>query len=221
MRPTNSPSLSNSRRLLATSVIALIFATGASIPAVHAENVLGGRIVEDTTLYVGVGFPQLELGAKFQLNPDLDIGARFSMEFARLLETYCCHLQVAADFRYRVIDDGPLQASLLFSVPLGGLTSTGTFSLGLLWPGFAGSYQISPDLDFDFGLQIQTTLYFDATTNIQAWVDVFLGLTYQASDFVMLGFRFDIGPDFYDGSFTQGFLVDLHLRGILTVGFKI
>lgn len=222
------------QRVLAavTSVaLAAAFLLMVTVPvdSARADNFFGGRIVEDKTLHLGVGFAQLEIAAKFQvLVPGLDVGARFTLEFARETNIQCCHIQVAADVRYRVLDDGPLQGSLLFSLPLGGTTKGGHFSLGILWPGFAGSYALSDSLDLDFGLQIQLTLLFEENTIAQAWIDAFVGMSYYATEAITIGFRFDVGPDIYGADFIarnnrlyDGVYVGLHFRGMLAAGFDL
>jgi hypothetical protein len=196
-----------------------------SAPA-KADNFFGGRVVESTTFYIGLGFPELEVAAKIPVMAELDFAPRLTMAYGRDVTVGCCSFWLAADFRYRLISDGPLQASLLLSIPFG-VDAAGTFGLGLFWPGFAGSYAISASVDLDFGLQAQASLLFRNFTTFRVFLAAFFGLTHYVTDRITVGFRFDGGPDIYaadvineNGRIYFNDYAAFHIRLMAAAGFE-
>ncbi len=209
--------------------LALALAAVLAAPAVHADNFFGGRIVDDTTLRVGAGFPQVEVGATFNVAvPELDISPRLSLAFGRDMAVACCHVELAGDVRYEVYRDGPLTGALMLSLPVG-IDTTGPYvSVGVLWPGFALTFSAGTDIDIDFGVQLQSSLLFETATVLQLWADAFVGLSYAVTPSFSIGFRADVGPDIYAGSVIHrngrvyfDSFVDFNMRLMIAAGFEL
>lgn len=196
------------RRQIVSRACGVLVALALLAPAVALaapDNLFGGRVVERRQAWVSIGYPDLEAGVRFPVSEKVDLGPvlRFSYGVAVFATVpNAIAFQPGVRLRWMLIDEGPLTGALVGDLTVSaGIGSTSpSFGVGLLDPGFVMTYRIARRVDLSFGLQAQLGLWVQEDgVYLLGAVPLIFALEFPVVRDVGLGFRFEGGPAFGAG----------------------